>query len=132
MDTVDQKKNSDNSNRKFTGKAAYTEPLSAKYSLELNYEFSVLYGNNDLVTFSKTLSNGKYEEAVDSLTNHFEQDITTNKTGFKISFKIKKLKYSFGTAAGFTKFDFTDITYDSIYKRNYTNLFPAANFKLYL
>ncbi len=127
VDTVDQKKNSDNSNRKFLAKAAYTEPLSAKYSLELNYEFSRLYGNNDLETFSKTLSNGKYEQAVDSLTNHFEQDITTNKTGFKISFKNKKLKYSLGTAAGFTKYDFTDITQDSIYKRNYTNLFPAAN-----
>ena len=128
IDTVDQKKNSDNTNRKFLGKVAYTEPLSAKYSLELNYELSRLYGNNDLETFSKTLSNGKYEEVVDSLTNHFEQDIITNKTGFKISFKNKKIKYSFGSSAGFTKYDFTDITKDSLYKRNYTNLFPAANF----
>src|SRR5205814_4758222 len=119
---------SDNTNRKFLGKVAYTEPLSAKYSLELNYELSRLYGNNDLETFSKTLSNGKYEEVVDSLTNHFEQDIITNKTGFKISFKNKKIKYSFGSSAGFTKYDFTDITKDSLYKRNYTNLFPAANF----
>jgi len=39
IDTVDQKKKSDNTNRKFLGKVAYTEPLSAKYSLELNYEF---------------------------------------------------------------------------------------------
>ena len=128
VDTVDQKKNSDNANKKLLARAAYTEPLSAKYSLELNYELSWLGGNNDLVTLSKTLSNGKYEEVVDSLTNHFKQDITTNKAGFKISYKFKKIKYSFGSAAGFTKFDFTDITQDSIYKRNYTNLFPAANF----
>ncbi len=127
VDTIDQKKNADNSNKKLLARAAYTEPLSAKYSLELNYEFSKLYGNNDLETFSKTLSNGKYEKAVDSLTNHFEQDIITNKTGFKISFKNKKLKYSLGTAAGFTKYNFTDITKGSIYKRNYTNLFPAMN-----
>ncbi|MFT3679625.1 MAG: TonB-dependent receptor [Ferruginibacter sp.] len=128
IDTIDQKKNNETSKKKLTARAVYTEPLSEKYALELNYELSWLYGNNDLSTMSKTLSNGKYDELVDSLTNHFKQDITTNRAGFKISFKNKKIKYGIGTGAGFTSFNFKDLTQDTIYKRNYTNLFPTADF----
>ncbi|MEN9569213.1 MAG: hypothetical protein RL172_444, partial [Bacteroidota bacterium] len=127
IDTIDQKKETENSNKKLLAKAAYTEPLSAKYSLEVNYELSWLGGNNDLVTLGKTISNGKYDEQVDSLTNHFKQDIVTNKAGLKISYKNKKFRYSFGTAAGFTRFDFKDITLDTNYNRRYTNLFPSAS-----
>ena len=129
IDTVDQKKTTDNTSKKLLARGVYTEPLSKRYSLELNYELSWLGGNNDLTTLSKTTVNDKYDNPVDSLTNHFKQDIVTNKAGFKISYKYKKLKYSFGSAAGFTNYDFQDITKDTVYKRDFTNLFPEANFE---
>jgi hypothetical protein len=126
-DTIDQKKETENSKKKLLAKAVYTEPLSARYSLEVNYELSWLGGNNNLSTLSKTTSNGKYDELVDSLSNDFRQDITTNKAGLKISYKFKKFKYSFGSAAGFTQFNLKDLTLDTTYKRNFTNLFPSAS-----
>lgn len=127
IDTIDQKKTNATSNRKLLARGVYTEPLSKRYSLELNYELSWLNGNNDLITLSKTTVNDKYDNPVDSLTNHFKQNILTNKAGFKISYKYKKFKYSLGSAAGFTNYDFQDITKDTVYKRNFTNLFPEAN-----
>ncbi|HMO62671.1 MAG TPA: TonB-dependent receptor [Ferruginibacter sp.] len=127
QDTIDQKKTTENSKTKWLAKAAYTEPLNAKYALELNYEISWLGGNNNLSTLGKTTSNGKYDEIIDTLSNDFRQDITTNKAGFKISYKHKKLKFGFGSAAGFTQFNLKDITLDTNYKRSFTNLFPAAN-----
>ncbi len=130
IDSIDQKKNMDNTSKKIVAHAAYTEPLSKKYSLELNYELSWTAGKNNLTTLSKNFaSNGKYEVLVDSLSNNFNQDIITNKTGFRISYKNKKVKYGFGTAVGFTKFDLKDITINKDYLRNYTNIFPAANFQ---
>ncbi|MBC7889791.1 MAG: outer membrane beta-barrel protein [Ferruginibacter sp.] len=129
-DSIDQKKNNDNLNKKLSARAVYTEPLSKKYSLELNYELSWAKADNELVTLSKTIAtNNKYDQLVDSLSNNFDQAITTNKAGLKISFKHKKIKYSFGSAAGFTKFDLKDITLNKTYVRNFTNLFPAGNFQ---
>ena len=130
IDSIDQKKNNDNLNAKVSTMAVYTEPLSAKYSMELNYEFSNSKAENELLTRSKANAYEKnYNQLVDSLSNHFDQNIFTNKAGIKVSFKNKKIKYSFGTAAGFTNFDLKDITLDKTYTRNFTNLFPTGNFQ---
>jgi hypothetical protein len=129
-DSIDQRKNSDNLSQKFSTKAVYTEPLSKKYSLELNYQLSSGKAANNLETLSKTLGSlGKYDVPVDSLSNEYDQKIVTNQTGFKISYKNKKIKYGFGGAAGFTSFDLKDITLGKTYLRNFTNFFPAGNFQ---
>lgn len=130
IDTIDQKKNNNTTNTNLQAKAIYTEPISKNYSLELNYELSWLGGKNNLVTLSKLVPNStKYDKQVDSLSNNFDQNITTNKTGFKISYKNKKIKYSFGSAVGFTRFNLKDISLNKEYPRNFTNLYPAANFQ---
>jgi hypothetical protein len=98
--------------------------------MELNYEFSNSKAENELLTRSKANAYEKnYNQLVDSLSNHFNQNIYTNKAGIKVSFKNKKIKYSFGTAAGFTNFDLKDITLDKTYTRNFTNMFPTGNFQ---
>ncbi len=109
-------------------KAVYTEPLTKKFSLELNYEAILSNGNNDRNTRSYSPTSGKYDQLVDSLTNLFDQKITVNKPGFKISFNDKKIKYSFGGGIGLTQFNLTDQTFNKTYLRSYTNLFPAATF----
>lgn len=128
-DSIDQRKTNDNQNAKLSARMVYTEPLSKKYSLELNYELSSVNGNNDLVTLSKTPATNKYDELVDSLSNSFDQNIITNRAGFKISYKHKKIKYGVGTGAGFTEFDLQDNTFKKAYLRNFTNIFPSANFQ---
>lgn len=124
----DQQKDYEKGSTQFAGKVVYTEPLSKRFSLELNYETSISKGNNDQKTYSFSNSSGKYDQRVDSLTNLFDQQITVNKPGFRISFNDKKIKYSFGSGVGLTKFNLTDQTYNKDYLRNYTNFFPGANF----
>ncbi len=109
-----------------TGRAVYTEPLNKKYSLELGYEFSLNNGKNNQAIYNYTLSSGKYDEVVDSLTNNFEQTITINRPSIKINFSDKKVKFNFGSGFGITHFNLDDITLVKNYKRNYTNFFPAA------
>ncbi len=123
----DQQKDYVKGSTQLIAKAVYTEPLSKKYSLELNYETSISNGNNDQKTYSFSTSSGKYDQMVDSLTNLFDQKITVHKPGFRISFNDKKLKYSFGSGIGFTKFNLTDQTFNADYLRRYTNFFPGAN-----
>ncbi len=123
----DQQKDYDKSTKQFLAKAIYTEPLSKKYSLELDYEVSIGKGKNDQTTYSFSPVSGKYDEQVDSLSNSFDQRITVNKPGFKINYNYKKLKFNIGSGVGFTSFDLMDQTFGKDYKRNYTNFFPNAN-----
>jgi Outer membrane protein beta-barrel family/Carboxypeptidase regulatory-like domain len=126
---IDQKKDNETRSSKISSKVVYTEPLSKKYSIEFNYEFSYNKGTNNNSTLSQTIpGSGKYDLLVDSLTNNFDQAITTNKTGFKLSFKDKKIKYNLGASAGFTSFDLKDLSFNKDYHRNFVNLFPSAGF----
>ncbi|MEO6549442.1 MAG: outer membrane beta-barrel family protein [Ferruginibacter sp.] len=123
---LDQQKDYDKGSSQVVARMVYTEPLGKKYSLEFNYESSISTGNNDQKTHSFSPTSGKYDFMVDSLTNLFNQRITVNKPGFKISYNFKKLKYNFGSGIGFTRFDLTDQTLKQDYIRKYTNFFPNA------
>lgn len=123
----DQQKDYDKNTKQFLAKAIYTEPLSKKYSLLLDYEASIGTGKNNQTTHSYSPVSGKYDEQVDSLTNLFNQKITVNKPGFKINYNYKKLKFNIGSGIGFTRFDLMDKTFGKDYVRSYTNFFPNAN-----
>ncbi|MEO5890340.1 MAG: TonB dependent receptor [Ferruginibacter sp.] len=124
----DQQKEYDKSTKQFLARAVYTEPLSKSYSLELSFETSIANGKNNQTTYSFSPVSGKYDEMVDSLTNLFDQKITVNKPGFKISYNSKKVKYNFGSGIGLTHFNLTDHTLNNEYLREYTNFFPTASF----
>ena len=117
----------DKTTNKLTGKAVYTEPLSKKFSMEMAYELSYSTGNNNQATNSYSNLSGKYDDFVDTLSNHFKQVIVINKPSMKVSYNFKKFKFTFGSGFGITNFNFDDITFGKQYKRDFTNLFPSAS-----
>ncbi len=125
---VDQKIDIDKSTNKISSRLVYTEPLGKKYAMELGYEISYNSGSNDQLTHSYNPVTGKYDFQVDSLTNDFDQKIIINKPSLKFNYSDKKIKYNFGSGFGVTNFDLVDKTYNKEYKRNFTNIFPAASF----
>jgi hypothetical protein len=124
---LNQMKDYETSTKSLSAKATYTEPLSKEYSLELGYQLTYNYGNNDQLTYSYTPASAKYDFAVDSLTNQFKQNIVQNIPSAKINFANKKFKVNVGSGFGFTKFDLTDKTFNKDYKRSYVNFYPTAN-----
>jgi hypothetical protein len=124
---INQFRATDKTTQKVSSKIVYTEPLNKKYSLELGYEISYNRGNNNQLTYSYSTFTGKFDVAVDSLSNNFKQTITINKPSVKISYSHKKIKYNFGSGFGLTHFDFLDETLGNDYVRNFTNFFPAAS-----
>ena len=121
-----QQKDYNKGTRRLISSMVYTEPISKNYSLLFEYQLSLDNGNNDQTTYSFSPVSNKYDNMVDSLTNLFNQRITVNKGGIKINYASKKLKYNFGSAIGFTDFNLADLTLNKDYRRNYTNIFPAA------
>ncbi len=125
---VDQQRITDKNNSGLSARLVYTEPLTKKYALEFAYELNYNKGKNDQLTYAYSPISGMYDLAVDSLTNDFTQSIVINKPSLRISFSDKKIKFSFGSGFGFTKFNLQDNTLGKDYLRSYTNFFPAANF----
>ena len=118
----------DKRTQKFTSKIVYTEPLNKKFSLEASFEISYLKGINNQAINSYSNGSGKYDKFIDTLSNNFEQIITTNKPATKISYNFKKIKFNLGSGFGITNFDFRDLTKGKDYVRNFTNIFPSAGF----
>lgn len=126
--SIDQQRQTEKNNTGLTARVVYTEPLSKKYALEFAYELNYNRGRNDQLTYTYSPASGKYDLAVDSLTNNFTQRIVINKPSLRISYSDKKIKFSFGSGFGFTKFNLQDNTLGKEYLRSYTNFFPSANF----
>ncbi len=125
---INQQRISDKNTQRISSRLVYTEPLAAKYALELGYELSYNYGTNDQTTYTYSPASQKYDQEVDSLTNDFTQSITIQKPSARISYSDKKIKFNFGSGFGFTHFDLVNNSLQKDYIRNYTNFFPSASF----
>jgi hypothetical protein len=125
---VNQNKIGDRTNQNLDVNAIYTEPLGKKYSVQLGYQLMQNTGESNSLTYNFSESTGNYDVVDASLSNEFDQIITTNKPDIKVSYNSKKINFNFGSGVGFTTFDLKDITLDKEYIRNYTNFFPAASF----
>lgn len=123
-----QQRFSNVNNTRFSGKAVYTEPISKKYSIQLEHETSVISGRNDQVTYRFSQVTGKYDVPLDSLTNDFEQLIVEHRPGVRLSYNAKKITYNFGAGVALVDFNLTNNSLNADYDRNFTNFFPSANF----
>jgi len=126
-DTIDQMNIQDATTKGISSKIAYTEPLAKDFYLELSHTISWNSNSRDRFTYEKS-SNGKYENAIDSLSNEFEFIRLVNTPGLNFRMNKKKYNYSFGAAVGFSNFTQKNITDNQVTKYNFTNFFPRASY----
>jgi hypothetical protein len=126
-DSTDQNKINDNLSNVMGAKATYTEALSKKSFIELNYSFYNNSSTQKRLSYDKDL-NEKYSMLVDSLSNDFKYIYNTNSAGINYRFNDKKYNFSFGGNIANTAFEQTDQVKDTTRKYSYYNLFPRANF----
>ncbi len=126
-DSTDQNKINNNLANVMGAKATYTEPLSKKSFIELNYSFYNNSSTQKRSSYNKDL-NEKYSMLVDSLSNDFKYVYNTNSAGINYRFNDKKYNFSFGGNIANTAFEQTDQVKDTTRKYSYYNLFPQANF----
>jgi hypothetical protein len=127
-DDVDQNKKGDKTNQNLAVDVTYTEPLSKRFALQFAYQITHNNSKSNYLTYDYSEDTGDYDLLVNSLSNQFEQKITTNKPNLKLSYNAKKINYSFGSGFGFTSFNLQDQTLNKEHKRHYVNFFPMANF----
>lgn len=123
---IDQYKNNKETLSGISGRVVYTEPLWKKTFLELNYRFGFTGNNAERDTYNKNAATGKYENLVDSLTNHFQYNTSSQSGGFNFRFNDKKYSFSFGSGFGVSTFHLDDLLQGTSRNINFTNYLPTA------
>lgn len=126
---IDQKKTNEEALFGISTKLSYTEPLSKKTTLEINYQF----GNNRNNAERNTLTGGSgglgdYNQMVNQLSNHFVFNNLLHTGGFNLRYNQKKISVSGGTAIGTADFTMKDLRTQNNREVNFTNFLPSFNF----
>lgn len=89
--TLDQLRDRESANLTINNALNYTEPLSKQLSLRLSYSMNYFTNEDDLATFSKNNSNGKYDQLNPAFTNHLSRRNMRNSATSALSWQYKKL-----------------------------------------
>lgn len=122
---IDQKKLNSNTSTTYQGLISYTEPLTKKLSLNLNYSFFNNNSSQNIQSFDK--QNGDYTLLDTLYSNHFEFINTSNKGGFVFNYNGKKLTAKLGLGVQNLTMKETNIYKDSSFTKNFINYFPTAS-----
>ena len=124
-DSIQQQSNDNNTNgHTIGGSIAYTEPLGKKSQLQIDYNPSIQKNKADQQTFN--YDGSKYSLFDTSLSNRFDNTVTTNNAGLNYRFsKSKDEQLSFGA-----NFQHTQLESQRIFPSNtnvnqsFTNVLP--------
>lgn len=125
-DNLDQFKTNDEALSSINGKLAYTEPLWKNTFMELNYRFAFNRNNAERNTLERTAPGGKYENIIDTLSNHFIYNSNNHMGGFTLRLNEKKFSLYGGASLGSVRFNLDDINKGNNRNISFTNFLPTA------
>jgi hypothetical protein len=105
----------------------YTEPLWKNTFLVLNYRLNLSQNNAERNTYGKNGS-GKYENIIDTLSNHFIFNTTGHQGGFNVRYNVKKVNFSVGTGLGNSVYHMTNLDDNTNRQVSFTNFVPSVTF----
>lgn len=126
QDNLDQFKTNKEALSGVNGRLSYTEPIWKNTFLELNYRFSFNRNDAERNTLERTNPGGKYENIIDTLSNHFIYNNNNHTGGFTFRLNEKKFSIYGGTAVGVAKFNLDDVKSGINRSIQFTNFLPTA------
>lgn len=112
----------------FSSNITFSEPISKKLSLVLNYGLSLNTGKADRKSFNASVP-GKYDDLDLDFSNNFTTEQLSNQGGAIFSYKGKKTVLNGGLKVNNISFDQFDEYTDIRYKRNFFNWMPQARYQ---
>ena len=129
LDTIDQKTITKSSSKLIIANVSYTEPISKYVTLSFYQMTTLNFSGNNRNVYNKN-GIGKYENSIDSLTNDFNFNTTTYRTGISLSLGKKKITASIGNSLALTNFNQTNNSIGT--SLNYSNKNIAPNASIFL
>ena len=124
---VDQMRTFDGSSQTIGGKITFSEPITAKLNLVLDYAHNRNNSTSYRNTFNKS-NTGKYEVLDKQFSNNFDMDAYSHSSMAILRFVDKKVKFSAGTGVSTVKLDLHNLDDHSKKKFDFLNLTPQASF----
>jgi hypothetical protein len=121
-DTVDQYKKNSADQRILSGRMTYTEPLSSKSFLEINYSYRTNGSNMKRLSYDKDI-HSKFSVLVDSFSNNFNYKVHTHSAGINYRFNEKNYYFSLGGNIANTQFNQINLMKEGSRKYDYLNVF---------
>ena len=127
IETIDQKKNNDNSSISNYGILSYTEPLSDNWKLQFEYLFENGFNKQDKKTFNR--GDGSYSESVSILSNIFDNSRIQHRLTAIGSFE-KNFHTVIG-GIGLRNIAIENINYisDKVINQNFNNFLPRLSYQ---
>lgn len=124
---VDQMKTFDGRSTTIGMKTTFSEPLTDKWSLIVEYAYNRNNSISNRNTFDKGL-NGKYEDLVLDFSNNFGLDAFSHSGNTILRFMDKKFRLGFGLGLSDVKLRLNNIDDALISKYHFRNFTPQAQF----
>lgn len=106
---------------------SYTEPLSKKSFVELNYNFSYNKSNADRYTYDYDSASKTYSVPDSLLTNTYENTYYSNRGTISYRFQNNNLNFSIGSGVQFGNLTSNNASKNLELTQQYTNIYPSAN-----
>jgi hypothetical protein len=126
-DTTDQQKLFDGRSTTMGVKSTFTEPLSDKWMLVVDYAYNKNHSRSLRNTFEKGF-NGKYEVLATEFSNNFELDAFSHSGNAILRYTGKKIRLGLGSGISAVKLMLDDLDSNSSSQFHFLNITPQAQF----
>ena len=116
-----------NSNKNYGGRISYTEPLTSKRNLEINYSYNYQFTGNDRKNYNIDTAT-KAATYVDASSNIYENTYETNRIGLNIRTTEKKYNYTVGLSIQPATIKTNSISDTNLYVNKLVNFNPVVRF----
>lgn len=128
-DTVDQQKTFDGRSVSTGIKTTFTEPLSEKWMLVMDYAWNRNHSRSLRNTFEKDF-NGKYEVLATEFSNNFELDAFSHSGNANFRYTGKKMRAALGSGISRIRLDLQNLDDNSNQTYRFLNITPQASVNL--
>ncbi len=126
-DTTDQQKLFDGHSTTMGVKSTFTEPLSDKWTLIVDYAYNKNHSRSLRNTYEKG-SDGKYEVHITDFSNNFELDAFSHSGNAIFRYTGKKIRAGLGSGIATVKLDLANLDNNSSSQFHFLNITPQAQF----
>ena len=126
---INQLNDNDVSSLSNSARVVFTEPLSKTLSAELNYQNTYAKDNRERYVYDFNTFTQQYDIVNLAFSNEFENTTFTNALGFSLNKNEKKYNWSLGLAGQQTSRRNDNLTTGVLFKQNFINLTPSAQFR---
>lgn len=126
-DTINQISSTSRDSKSFNTTVSYTEPISKKAQLELNYNNSYSLNTSDQKTLRYNKLTGQFDSVITNLTNSFENTNTSNRFSANYRQQVnKEWSYTLGMGVQYAELTSNNKTKLTNLSNKFTNYFPTV------